>query len=267
MRLSLDCMTLTNTAPVDLIRGAGSAGFDLVSLWLQPPSPFALQLVTPALEKECARALADTGIRVHALEAFDLRSVDIVRSYLPALELGARLGATTAVAINMRNPDFAEVTDAFALFAEMAKQRGLGVNIEPVAICQTATLTQARDIIRAANVDAGLVLDIYHLVRVAGTADDIRAVEPGLIRHVQINDGVASPSKETIFIEAAKERPYPGEGVFPLIELLSAAPTTISWGIEAPSLRRHESGVSAQMQAGEAMTAMRRLLQKIDAAK
>jgi len=265
MLLSLDCMTLTNTKPVDLIRSARSAGFDLVSLWLQPPSPFSLQLVTPSMEKECAGALSDTGIRVHALEAFDLRSVDVVRSYLPALELGARLGATTAVAINMRNPDVAEVIDAFALFAEIAGQCGLGVNIEPVAICQTSTLAQARDIILAAGVDAGIVLDIYHLMRVAGTADDIRAIGPGLIRHVQVNDGVASPSRETIFIEAAKERPYPGDGVFPLVELLSAAPANISWGVEAPSLRRNEHGMSAQMQAQEAMSAMRRLLQKIDA--
>jgi sugar phosphate isomerase/epimerase len=184
---------------------------------------------------------------------------------LPALELGARLGATSAVALNLRNPDFVEVSDALALFVEMAAQCGLGVNIEPVAICQTATLAQARELIRMAGVDAGIVLDLYHLVRANGTAADIRAMEPELIRHVQINDGVAAPSRETLFIEAARERPYPGEGVFPLVELLSAVPTTISWGIEAPSLRRNESGMSAQRQAQEAMAAIRRVLQKIDA--
>ena len=151
MQLSLDCLTLTNTRPVDLIRGAGAAGFDLVSLWMQPPSLYPLQLVTPAMEKECAEALAQTGVRVHALEVFDLFSIDTVQSYVPALELGARLGATTAVAINMRNPDAACVSDAFGLFAELAGQFSLGVNIEPVAICQTSTLVQARDIIRSVN--------------------------------------------------------------------------------------------------------------------
>jgi hypothetical protein len=64
MQLSLDGMTLTNTKPVDLIRSAKAAGFDQVSLWLQPPSPFPLQLLTPAMERECAQALAETGIRV-----------------------------------------------------------------------------------------------------------------------------------------------------------------------------------------------------------
>ena len=35
-RLSLDCLTLTDTAPADMIRAAGASGFDLVSLWLNP---------------------------------------------------------------------------------------------------------------------------------------------------------------------------------------------------------------------------------------
>ncbi len=263
MKLSLDCMTLTNTQPVELIRSAKTAGFDLVTLWLQPPSCFPLQLVTPALERECANALAETGIGVQALEVFDLSSTQTIPSYRPALELGARLGAKAAVAINTRNADAAEVSEALAAFAGLASEYGLGVNIEPIAMCRTATLAQARDLIRAAGVDAGIVLDVYHLVRTGGTAEDIRTLEAGLIRHVQICDGSASPSKETIFKEAAEERPYPGEGVFPLVELLSATPNDIPWGIETPSRGRAESGMSAEKQAKEAMAALRQLLQKI----
>lgn len=263
MKLSLDCMTLTNTLPTDLIRGAHSAGFDRVSLWLQPPACFPLQLVTADNEPACAAALAETGIEVGAIEVFDLSTADVA-SYRPALELGARLGAKTAVAINTRNPDTGAVTAALAKFAALAAEFGLGVNFEPIAICRTATLAQARELIRAADVDAGIVLDIYHLVHSGGTAADIRAMEPGLIRHVQINDGMASPTREQMFIEAGKERPYPGEGVFPLVELLSATPNNIPWAIESPSLRRNESGLSPQAQAAEGMAALRQLLQKVE---
>jgi sugar phosphate isomerase/epimerase len=215
------------------------------------------------MEKECLAALSDTGIRVQALEVFDLTSAHDIESYYPALEMGARLGAKAAVAINARNPDRAEVSDLLAAFFELAAECGLGVNVEPIALCPTSTLAHARDLIYAARVDVGIVLDIYHLVRARGGAPEIRAIQPGLIRHVQINDGVASPSAETIYIEATEERPYPGDGVFPLTELLSATPSNIPWGIEAPSRRRAESGMSAESQAKEAWAALRQVINSV----
>ena len=63
MKLCLDSLTVTDTEPAELIRSARSAGFDLVSLWVQPPPIFPLQLVTQANAKACAAALAETGIR------------------------------------------------------------------------------------------------------------------------------------------------------------------------------------------------------------
>ena len=267
MKLCLDSLTVTNTEPVDLIRAAKSAGFDLVSLWVQPPPIFPLALVTQAKLKACKAALAETGIRVGPLEVFVLSTAEAVKSYRPALELGAELGAKTASAINVQNSNPVEVSELFAQLAELARECGLGVTLEPLAMFATSTLAQARDIIRAARVDAGIVLDAFHLVRKGGTVADVRAMEPGLIRHVQLCDGVASVSQEAMHYEASYERLYPGDGAFPLVELLSAAPTDVSWGIEAPSQRRAESGISAEMQAKEAMTAMRRVIDRIPAAK
>jgi sugar phosphate isomerase/epimerase len=267
MKLCLDSLTVTDTEPAQLIRSAKSAGFDLVSLWVQPPPIFPLSLVTQGNAKACAAALAETGIRVGPLEVFVLSSAEAVKSYRPALELGARLGAKTASAINVHNSDPVHVSELLAQLAELAGEYGLGVTLEPLAMFETSTLAQARAIIRAARVDAGIVLDAFHLVRKGGTAADVRAMEPGLIRHVQLCDGVASASTEEMHYEASYERLYPGDGVFPLVELLSEAPTDVSWGIEAPSRRRAESGMSAEMQAQEAMAAMRRVIDKIPAAR
>jgi sugar phosphate isomerase/epimerase len=263
MQLCLDSLTLSNTEPVDLIRSAKSAGFDLVSLWVQPPPIFPLQLVTAAKVKAVAAALAETGIRVGPLEVFVLSSAAAVKSYRPALELGAQLGAQTASAINIGNTDPVQVSEIFAQFAELAKEYGLGVTLEPLAMFATSTLAQARDIIRASRVDAGIVLDVLHLVREGGTVADVRAIEPGLIRYVQVCDGPASLSAEEKRVEASQERLYPGEGVFPLVELLSDAPMDIAWGIEAPSGKRAARGMSAEMQAQEAIAAVRRLLDKL----
>jgi sugar phosphate isomerase/epimerase len=266
MKLCLDSLTLNDTEPVDLIRAARAAGFDLVSLWVQPPSIFPSQLVTPAKAKACLAALAATGIRVGPLEVFDLGSAEAVKSYRPALELGAQLGARTASAINVRNADAQAVSELFAQFAGLAREYGLGVTLEPLARFATATLAQARDIIRASRVDAGIVLDALHLVRMGGTAADVRAVEPGLLRHIQVCDGVASPTPEALRGEASFDRLYPGEGVFPLVDLLRDAPMDVSWGIEAPS-RRRAAGMTAERQAQEAMAAVRRLIDQISAAK
>jgi len=267
MKLCLDSLTLTDTDPVDLIRAAQSANFDLVSLWVQPPPIFPSQLVTPAKAKACKAALAETGIRVGPLEVFDLSSAEAVKSYRAALELGAELGAKTASAINVKNPDPVQVSELFAQFVELARQSGLGATLEPLAMFATSTLAQARDVIRSARVEAGIVFDVFHLVRRGGSLADVRAIEPGLIWHIQLCDGAASVSPEAARYEASYERLYPGDGAFPLIELLSDAPTDISWGIEAPSRRRAESGMSAQMQAKEAMAAMRRVIDKIPTAK
>ena len=198
---------------------------------------------------------------------FDLSSAEAVKSYRPALELGAQLGAKTASAINVRNSNLSEVSELFAQLAELAGEYGLGVTLEPLAMFATSTLAQAREIIRSSRVEAGIVLDAFHLVREGGTAADVRAMEPGLICYVQLCDGPASVSVETAHYEAVNERLYPGDGEFGLAELLLDAPTDISWGVEAPSRRRAESGVSAEMQALEVIMAMRRVIAMINAAK
>ena len=90
--------------------------------------------------------------------------------------------------------------------------------------------------------------------------DELRAIEPGLIRYVQVNDGLAWIPDEQMVAESLGERLYPGEGAFPLVDLLKAAPRDVPWAIETPSLRRAQAGVSAEDQARETMALMRELL-------
>jgi sugar phosphate isomerase/epimerase len=263
VRLSLDCLTLTDTSASDLIRSASAAGFDLVSLWVNPPAAYPRQIVTRAIEQECAALFAATGVRVHSLEVFDLVSEAAIRGYRPSLEMGARLGGKEALVIHAANPDRVHVVDLLATFVELALEYELGVNVEPIAMGRTRTLADARDLIRDARVDAGIVFDTYHLIRTGGSVANVRAVESGLIRYVQVNDGPPYVALENLRAEAAGERLYPGDWVFPLTELLHAAPADVPWAIETPSLRRAQSGISAQMQAAEGMAAMRQLIDAV----
>jgi len=262
MELCLDSLTLTDTEPAELIRAAGSAGFDLVSLWVQPPPLYSRALLTNDCVQECVAVLDQTGVRAGPLEAFDLASLDAVESFVPALERGARLGARSASAINMQNHDVSQVCDLLARFAELARGFGLGVMIEPLAGWATSTLEQAQAMIRAAGVEAGIVFDMCHLIRAGRSVEDLAAIDPGLLWHVQLCDGVASLTREEAVVESWQERLYPGDGVFPLVEALRSVPLDIPWGIEAPSRRRASQGMTAREQASEAMASLRRTIDR-----
>jgi sugar phosphate isomerase/epimerase len=263
-KLSLDSLTLTDTPPQEAIRAAADAGFDACSLWIIPPPLFPSPLLTPDHERECAAIIADTGIEVIALEVFDLHSLAGVEDCKPLLEMGARLGGKAALAINYSNPDPVEAADILARFAEAAAGFGLATNLEPVAGGKTQTLAEARDLIRASGADVGICLDPHHLFRAGGAVADIAAIEPELIRYVQLCDGPLPQPVAIAETEAVCERLYPGDGDFPLFDFLRAAPRDQTLGIECPSLRRMQAGRSAADQAREGLAAMRRMLAQLD---
>jgi sugar phosphate isomerase/epimerase len=258
--LSLDCLTLTETPPPEVVRSAAAAGYDLVSLWAQPPAAYDVLLMTSAHEAECRRIMADTGVRLYSLEVCNLVSREANESYRPALELGARLGARVVVAFHFHGAEADAAPDVLAHLAEVTAEYGLGVNLEPVAMGQTRTLAQARDLIRASGADVGILFDTWHLVRSGGGVAQIREIEPELIRYVQVNDGLSWIPEEQMVPESLRERLYPGEGAFPLIELLKAVPRDVPWAIETPSLRRAKAGVTAGAQARETVALMRELV-------
>lgn len=64
--------------------------------------------------------------------------------------------------------------------------------------------------------------------------------------------------------EAVCERLYPGDGHFPLLDYLRAAPRDMPLGIECPSLSRTQAGTSALDQAREGIAKMKALLAALD---
>lgn len=259
-KLSLDSLTLTDTAPPVAIRAAAEAGFDACSLWIIPPPLFPSPLLTPALERECAAIIADTGIEVIALEVFDLHSLAGVEDARPLLEMGARLGGKAALAINYSNADRGEAAEILAAFAEAAAGFGLATNLEPVAGGKSQTLAEAADLIRRSGADVGICLDPHHLLRAGGSVADLAAIDPALIRYVQLCDGPVPQPADIAMTEAVCERLYPGDGDFPLTAFLKAAPRNVPLGIECPSLGRAQTGMSALDQANEAMAKMKQVL-------
>ena len=263
-KLSLDSLTLTDTAPAVAIRAAAEAGFDACSLWIIPPALFPLPLLTPAMERECAAVIADTGLEVIALEVFDLHSLAGVEGAKHLLEMGARLGGKAALAINYSNADRGQAAEILAAYAELARGFGLATNLEPVCGGKSQTLAEAQDLIRRSGADVGLCFDPHHLIRSGDGLAELEAVGPGLIRYVQVCDGPIPQPSGIAETEAVCERLYPGDGDFPLVELLRAAPRDVPIGIECPSLSRAQSNVSAAKQASEAMAKLKQVLALLD---
>src|ERR1700761_4287144 len=98
--LSLDCLTLPDVAPVDLVRIASEAGYGSISLWVQPPAMFEAMQATASMRGDLAQALSDHDVTVGNLEVFNLNTDDPIAAFEPAIALGAALGARTATAID-----------------------------------------------------------------------------------------------------------------------------------------------------------------------
>jgi sugar phosphate isomerase/epimerase len=263
-RLSLESLTLTDTQPADIIRAASGAGFDIVSLWVQPPPLYPAPLLTACKQAECAAALADSDLDVIALETFDLQSIGAVDSSRDALERGARLGGKIAVAINFSNADPLESAEILAKLAEVAGEYGLGVNLEPVAGGHTGTLAQGLALIAASGADVGIVFDPWHLIGSGGGIADLDALDMSRIRYLQLCDGPLPLRADRVLADAVGERLYPGCGAFPLLEILRRLPRDVPVGVECPSRRRARAGISPLEQAREALAAARGLLAQLD---
>jgi sugar phosphate isomerase/epimerase len=99
-------------------------------------------------------------------------------------------------------------------------------------------------------------------VRTGTTLADLAAMDPALIRYVQICDGPAILSGEALGIEAMEERLYPGEGEFPIAPILDGIGRHAQYAVEIPGfIRRRERGVTPLDHARDAMAASRRVLE------
>lgn len=256
---SLDCLTLPDVGPADLFGIAAQAGYSSVSLWVQQPALYPVMLATPACQAEIARAMADSGVSLGNLEVFNLNIDEPIEDYEPALAFGANLGARTATAINFGAPR-QDIAERLAVFHALCAKHGLETYIEPISMGATRTLQDGVALIEAAGVEARLVVDCLHLIRTGGSAQTLAEIAPRYIGYVQICDGPLVIAPEDIGPESVANRLYPGEGEFPLAEILKVVPSRAQLGIETPNQARLQRGLSPLERAREALAATRELL-------
>ncbi len=226
--------TLRQASLPELIDVAELHGFPTITV---PPHVIDQCLKSDATVASLRRRLAEGGIRVTVIDALtrDLpgaaRSEDIPavwrQNWTYGLDDLIRMAeALHAPTINVTHflgkPVGAhEMAQTIAALAERTARHGIELSLEFMPGTSLATAADAAMIVqlsRATNV--GLMLDIWHLLRGGGDANDIRALPPGSLTGVQLNDrgtDASEPARGEV-----SSRSLPGEGNAPLAEIMQA---------------------------------------------
>jgi len=239
MLISLAPLTLRDCPPEQLVDVAAETGCDCVCLF--PRMPFSTPVPLPTVDNAAAakvlkRRIDDRGLSVCNVEAFICSATISPESFTELAEMGVILGARRVAALNF-HPDFQGAVDRLSAFCELAAGYQLDVGFEWTLRSETKTLGDALRLIKAVNKqNLSLVVDVMHLMRSGGHPRELTTVEPHLLQYLQISDGPLNRAKEEIAEESISNRQFPGEGEFPLIELVQAFPSDAVIGIEAPTL-------------------------------
>lgn len=219
----------------------------------------------PVLMRDTKAALRDHGVSVAGGEGWFIMPHIDMRNTGGDLDMMAELGARAISACGL-DPDRARCLDQLAVLTEMAAERGMRTSIEFVASLPIGTLADAlAGVAHVGRPEIGLVIDAMHLFRSGGTAADVAALDPALIRHVQICDAPIVPVIDDYGHEASFERLCPGAGELPLAELMAVLPPGAEIGLEIPMKARAAAGEDAITRLGPCVEATRRLIDAADA--
>lgn len=231
--LYLDHLSLVDLTALELAEVAAALGFAGVSLFISPlPLSPALDLTTnPAALLALRRSMATNGLKAGVIEPFML---DVVTDW-DLLERSASVAAELGGCVNALgfDPEPARLQDSLAKLAEMVRKAGTYMVLEAFPLSQIRTPAEALAHAVALRPDVGLCVDVLHVIRSSGTWDDVAALPPERIRHVQLNDGLLQPPQDR-FHEAVAGRLPPGQGEFNLPALLPHLPAGAVLAVEAP---------------------------------
>jgi sugar phosphate isomerase/epimerase len=238
-QLSLGALTVMELAPDQMVSCAAEAGYDCVGLRLLPATtqePSWPCVGDTPLVREIEQRLADSGVRMLDIEIFRLLPETDVAQFLPALETGARLGATQ-VLVGAYDPEPKRLAERFAALCDLGAPLGLSMNIEPMPWTEVKNIAQGLRLVEAANRhNAGLLVDPIHFDRGGDVPANIAAIPRMRLRYMQICDAPAErpTDKETLIFHARNERLMPGDGALDLQGILRAMPRDIPIAVEVP---------------------------------
>lgn len=226
--LALAPTTLPDSEPLEYLRAAHEARYDAIGLRLNrsPGLPFHPITGNAALVRELKRRLE---LPVLDIYSFYLRPETKLEDYIPALELGAELGAKYAVVMG-DDPDWNRQRDNFVRLCELAAQRRLVCVVEfAVVRPPLATLEQTLRLLKEARCpNAAVCLDPLNFVRGGDRPDDLQKLDAKLFPYLQLTDGFLDPGS------GPNRRCLMGAGDVPMREILRVLPHARPLSVEFP---------------------------------
>jgi sugar phosphate isomerase/epimerase len=151
-------------------------------------------------------------------------------AWLPALELGAELGARYINVVG-EDPDAGSFAASVARLSEDSDQFGIVPVLEAVAFRPFNSYAAA--IALAREVGCLVEADALHFQRTGASIDEVRA-NGELFGILQLCDAPALATLDPL-VEARSHRLLPGEGDVPLRMLIDALPENIAVSVEIPN--------------------------------
>lgn len=269
-KLGLEFLGVFGLSPVDLVHLAADLGCQFIGTVPAPieysPEGFARWnlLEDGALRRELRSALSERGIELLLGDgnAF-LPGVEAKDALAPHLDLYQELGVQRVNSISFE-PSLQRTLDQFAIFVEMAVERGMKPSIEFCPISVIGDLETGVKAVRHAGEHARLLVDTMHFFRAGSSIEELANVAD-LIGHIQLCDAPRTPAIPDYLEEAMFERLIPGEGDAPLTRILAALPKVKTVGLEIPLRSLAEQGVGPRERMERCVAASRKVLAAADA--
>ena len=241
---SLAHLTALKCPTPELIYIAANAGYDyisprLVNLGVAGEGDYDLSR-QPALLAQTKAAMEYTGVGIHDIELMRILDGVDPRSYQPAIEIGAQLGAKYLLSSIWTN-DKSYYIEQFGRLCELAAQYNLGVQLEFVTWASVKNLAQAKEVLEAVNQpNAGIMVDMLHAHRSRVDPRELEDCPAEWFRFFHLCDGPAAipDTAEELIVIGRDARRYPGEGAIDLAAYISRMPKDSVCSIELPHLAR-----------------------------
>jgi sugar phosphate isomerase/epimerase len=243
-----------------MVDAAEAGGFGGIGMTLWVPDEDCARLCRDRrLREEVRRRVDAKGLTVTDVGVVVLRArLDIER--VERVLVSARaLGAQRVIVMNA-DDDARRAVATLRALADRAGHHELLIGVEFMPYSCTRTVAEALRLVTDSGADnVGLVLDVLHLFRSGGTAEDLREPVLRALHLVQLCDAErACPAPDRLRSEALGRRLYPGEGELPLGRILEVLPEGVPVTVEAPTPEGAAS--NSLQQAAQAGAAVRRFL-------
>jgi sugar phosphate isomerase/epimerase len=225
--------TINQANLIEVIEAAARHGFPTIDI---APNLYDDAIAAGHDAAGLRRRLADAGTRVSVIDGVSTGMRGLPTTAIPfrgrtmerydaagCIRIAEAIGATTLnVSHYSGSPTPLEViAEDAAKASRLAAQSGLTVALEFIPGSGIPDLAAGCAVVEmAGEPNCTILLDTWHLARTGGTADDIRALPPGIIGAFQLADRIEPPPGAAYVPMSG--RTLPGEGELPLADMVLA---------------------------------------------